>query len=111
MAEELSGFGPEYTLIQTEALGYYLFDRVNRKRWVVPQYPSKVSDPTGGRDAFAGGFLAGYREHYDPVEAALMGSVAASVVVEGSGVFYGLDVMPGLIDARRLALRQLVRQF
>lgn len=109
MAEELSGFGPEYTLIQTEALGYYLFDRVNSKRWVVPQYPSKVIDPTGSRDAFAGGFLAGYRTHYDPVEAALMGSIAASVVVEGSGVFFGVDVMPELIDARRAMLRQLVR--
>lgn len=110
MAEVLSGFGPEYVLIQTETLGYYCFDRVNSKRWVIPQYPSKMSDPTGGNDAFAGGFLAGYRAHYDPVEAALMGSIAASVVVEGSGVFYGLDVMPGLEDARLKALRQLVRQ-
>ena len=38
-----------------------------------------------------------------------MGSVAASVVIEGTGVFFGLDVMPGLIDARREAMRQLVR--
>jgi sugar/nucleoside kinase (ribokinase family) len=109
MADVLAGFGPEYILIQTETLGYYLLDRINSKRWVVPQYSSKVSDPTGSRDAFAGGFLAGYRAHYDPVEAALMGSISASVVVEGSGVFYGLDVMPELVDGRRAALRQLVR--
>lgn len=109
MADDLAGFGPEFIIIQTETLGYYLFDRVSGKRWVVPQYPSKAKDPTGSWDAFAGGFLAGYRTHYDPVEAALMGSIAASVVVEGSGVFYGLDVMPELIDARRAALRQLVR--
>ena len=109
MADDLAGFGPEFIIIQTETLGYYLFDRVSGKRWVVPQYPSKAKDPTGSSDAFAGGFLAGYRTHYDPVEAALMGSIAASVVVEGSGVFYGLDVMPELIDARRAALRQLVR--
>lgn len=111
MAEVLAGFGAEYILIQTQTLGYYLYDSVNSNRWVIPQYPAKVIDPTGNRDAFAGGFLAGYREHYDPVEAAMMGSIAASVVVEGSGVFYGMDVMPGLIDARRSALRQLVRQF
>lgn len=110
MGSILAGFGPEYVLIQTEALGYYLVDRVNSKRWIVPQYQSKVVDPTGGRDAFAGGFLAGYKAHYDPVEATLMGSIAASAVVEGSGVFFGLDVMPGLIDARRLALRELIRQ-
>jgi len=110
MAGVLAGFGAEYVLIQTETLGYYLFDGNNGRRWVIPQYTSKIVDPTGAQDAFAGGFLAGYRAHYDPVEAALMGSIAASVVVEGSGVAYGLDVMPGLIDARRLALRQLVRE-
>lgn len=110
MAGILAGFGPEYILIQTKALGYYLLDRVNGKRWIVPQYQSKVVDPTGVKDAFAGGFLAGYREHYDALEAALMGSIAVSVVVEGSGVNYGLDVMPGLIDARRSALRALVQQ-
>ena len=109
MAEVLAGFGPEFVLIQTENHGYYLLDRGNGNRWVIPQYPVQVNDPTGSRDAFAGGFLAGYRAHYDPVEAALMGSVAASVVVVGSGVFFGLYVMPGLIDARREALRQLVR--
>ena len=110
MAAYLAGFGPEYVLIQTETSGYYLFDRVSSKRWVIPQYASKMVDPTGGRDAFAGAFLVGYKMDYDPVEATLMGSIAASVVVEGSGVFYGLDAMPGLMDARRLALRELIRQ-
>jgi sugar/nucleoside kinase (ribokinase family) len=110
MAKILADIGPEYVMIQTEAAGYYLLDREAGKRWVIPQYQSKAVDPTGLQDAFAGGFLVGYREHYDPVEAALMGSIAASVVVEGSGVYYGLDVMPGLINARRSALRELIRQ-
>jgi sugar/nucleoside kinase (ribokinase family) len=110
MAGILGGFGPEFILIQTDQQGYHLFDRVNNKRWVVPQYPSKVVDTTGGKDSFAGAFLAGYRMHYDALEATLMGSVAASLVVEGSGVFYALDVMPGLMDARRSALRELIRQ-
>jgi sugar/nucleoside kinase (ribokinase family) len=61
-------------------------------------------------DAFAGAFLVGYREDYDPVEAAVMGSIAASMVVEGSGVFYALEAMPGLMEARRDALRDLVRE-
>ena len=110
MAGVLADIGPEYILIQTESMGYYLFDRVNEKRWVVPQYQSKVVDPTGVKDAFAGAFLAGYREHYDPLEAAVMGSISASLVVEGSGVYFALDAMPGLIDARRLALRELIQQ-
>jgi sugar/nucleoside kinase (ribokinase family) len=67
-------------------------------------------DPTGKSDAFAGGFLAGYREHYDPLEAALKGAIAASLVVEGSGVFYAKDAMPGLMNARLYALRSLARE-
>lgn len=110
MVENLADFGPEYIIIQTESQGYFLYDRVNERRWVVPQYQSKIVDPTGVKDAFAGAFLAGYREHYDPLEAAVMGSITASIVVEGSGVFYALNTMPGLIDARRLALRELIQE-
>jgi sugar/nucleoside kinase (ribokinase family) len=110
MAEAIGGFGPEFVLIQTARSGIYLYDRDNQRRWEIPQYPSRIADPTGGRDAFAGGFLIGYREHYDPLEAALMGGVAASLVVEGSGVYYALDAMPGLRDARLASLRSLVRE-
>jgi len=110
MAADLGQLGPEFVVIQTEAWGYCLFDTHNGKRWMIPEYQSRITDPTGGKDAFAGGFLAGYRKNYDPLEAALWGSVAASLVVEGSGVYYALDAMPGLRDARLLALRELVRE-
>ena len=60
----------------------------------------RVVNPTGAGDAFCGGFLAGYRETYDPLEAALCGNISASLVVEGSGPFYALDVWPGLAEAR-----------
>ncbi len=110
MAEVLGTFGPEYVLIRTNDLGCFLYDSVDNKRWVIPDYRTTVVDPTGGMDAFAGAFLVGYREDYDPVEAAVMGSIAASMVVEGSGVFYALEAMPGLMEARRDALRDLVRE-
>ena len=110
MAEVLAGYGPEYVLIQTLDQGYFLMDAEQGKRWVVPNYPSKVVDPTGAKDAFAGAFLKGYREHYDPLEATIMGSITAALVSEGSGVFYALDVMPGLIEARKEALRELVHE-
>jgi sugar/nucleoside kinase (ribokinase family) len=110
MAEILSSFGPEFILIRTTSRGNYLFDREREKRWVVPNYQSKIVDPTGAGDALAGGFLVGYRETYDPLEAAIMGSISASMVVEGSGVFYALESMPGLIEARMMALRELVRE-
>ena len=55
-------------------------------------------------------FLAGYRQTYDPVQAALYGNISASLVVEGVGPFYALDTLPGLPEARLEALRQSVRR-
>ena len=106
----LGGFGPEIILIQTESWGYYLYDRVETRRWIVPNYPVSITDPTGIEDAFAGGFLVGYRRHYDPLEAALYGSVSASLVMEGSGVTYAMNAMPGLTDVRLEALRARVNR-
>ena len=108
IADDLGDYGPEFILIQTTSSGIYLYDRLNNRRWTIPNYPSKIADPSGARDAFAGGFLAGYRQHYDPLEATLMGVISASFVVEGSGVYYALNAMPGLREARIKALRDLV---
>ncbi|WP_322808043.1 PfkB family carbohydrate kinase, partial [Thermanaerothrix sp.] len=65
-------------------------------------------DPTGAGDAFCGGFLAGYRQTYDPLAAVLHGNVSASLVIEGSGPFYALEALPGLAQARLEALRDAV---
>jgi len=110
MAAILADFGPEYVLIRTDAWSFYVFDRVSGNRWVVPLYQTKVVDPTGAMDAFAGGFLVGYRKTYDPLEGALMGSVAASLVMEGTGPFYALDAMQQLITLRLNALRDMVQE-
>lgn len=110
MAEQLGDAGPEFILIRRQDSGSWLYDRSNHRHWMVPDYPARVVDPTGADDAFAGGFLAAYRQTYDPVESVLQGAIAASLVVEGSGVYYALDAMPGLVQARRSALRELIRQ-
>jgi ribokinase len=67
-------------------------------------------NPTGAGDAFCGGFLVGYRKTFDPLEAVLYGNIAASLVVEGSGPFYALAALPGLAEARLLALKEAVRR-
>lgn len=110
MAEALGSYGCEFIVIKSGGLGQYLYDAVEKHRWEIPAYPSRMADPTGAGDAFCGGFLAGYRKTYDPLEAALHGNVSASLKVEGSGAFYPLDVMPGLAQARLEALRELVRK-
>jgi len=109
MANVLAEYGPEIILIRSLTSGYHLFDRVGEKRWIVPEYQINVADPTGVLDAFAGGFLAGYPTYLDPVESAVRGAISASLVAEGSGVFYALDAMPELVEGRLTALRELVR--
>lgn len=110
MAEELGGYGCELVLIKRGGQGQWLYDAMGKHRWEIPAYSSRKADPTGAGDAFCGGFLAGYRKDYDPLEAALYGNVSASLNLEGSGAFYPLDVMPGLAEARLEALRDLVRE-
>jgi len=109
MAEVLANYGTDYILIRTNTQGVYLFDRHKNRSWVVPNYEASTVDTTGAEDAFAGGFLAGYRQYYDPLEATLMGNIAVSLAVEGSGAFYALNAMPGLAELRMEALRGLVQ--
>jgi len=109
MAETLSSYGCELIVIKRGPRGQYLFDGETRSRWVIPAYPGRVIDPTGAGDAFCGGFLAGWRSSYSPLQAALQGNISASLVMESSSAFYGLDVMNGLAQARMQALQDRVR--
>lgn len=110
MAEELGGYGCELVVIKRGGQGQWLYDAMGKHRWEIPAYSSRKADPTGAGDAFCGGFLAGYRDTYDPLEAALHGNVSASLNVEGSGAFYPLDVVPGLAEARLEVLRDMVHE-
>jgi hypothetical protein len=110
MAETLAGYGCEFVVIKRGEGGQLLYDASTRSRWEIPAYPARISDPTGAGDAFCGGFLAGYRRSYDPLQAVLHGNISASITVEGYGVFYALDALPGLAQARLDALSQSVRK-
>jgi sugar/nucleoside kinase (ribokinase family) len=110
MTEALGGYGCELIVVKRGGQGQWLYDAMGKHRWELPAYSSRMADPTGAGDAFCGGFLAGYRKSYDPLEAALYGNVSASLKVEGSGAFYPLDVMPGLAQARLEALREMVHE-
>lgn len=110
MAEALAAYGCEIVVIKCGERGQLLYDAASRRRWDIPPYPARLVDPTGAGDAFCGGFLAGYRRTYDPLEAVLYGNISASLVVEGTDPFYALDSLPGLNQARLDALRQSVRK-
>jgi len=110
MASEIAQFGCEVVVIKRKARGQMVYTHANHECWTIPAYPSRVADPTGAGDAFGGGFLAGFRKTYDPVEAALYGNISASIVIEGSDPFYALDAMPGLAQARLDSLRTMLRK-
>lgn len=107
MAAGLVRLGCEMVVVQRGSAGQLLYD--GRTRWLIPAYPVRAADPTGENDAFAGGFLAGWRTTYDPLRAVLMGNIASSLTVESSDVFYAMDSMPGLAEARIAALERQVR--
>lgn len=109
-AEELAEMGCEIIVIKRGIRGQLLFDRSNRSRWIIPAYSSQTRCLYGAGDAFSGGFLAGLRSSYDPVQAALQGSISSSIILEGCDPFYAFDSMPGLAQARLSSLRDLVRK-
>lgn len=51
----------------------------------IPAYRTKVVDPSGAGDAFNAGFIAGILKGYDVYEAAKIGNVTASFIVEKWG--------------------------
>lgn len=108
IAEHLAGYGPEAVLIQTGDGVTRLYDRMSQKRWIIPAYHSRISDPTGMLDAFDGGFLAGFQQSREPLEAALCGSISAAIAAEGSGPYFVLDCLPGLKEMRLQVLRQQI---
>jgi sugar/nucleoside kinase (ribokinase family) len=110
MAAAIGEYGCDFVVIKCGGHGQLIYDVQGRHRWEVPSYPGRPVDPTGAGDAFCGGFLAGFRKTYDPVEATLYGNVSASLKMEGSGAFYPLDMLPGLAEARLHALRDLTRE-
>ena len=110
MAEALGVYGCEIIVIKRGENGQYLYDAATHTHWEIPSYPARVVDPTGTGDAFCGGFLAGYRRTYDPLQAVLHGNISASLVLEGSGPRYAFDALPGLAQARLEALQQNARK-
>jgi len=110
MAAALGDYGCEIIVVKRGGRGQMVYDVQGKHKWEVPAYSARMTDPTGAGDTFCGGFLAGYKKTYDPLQAALYGNVSASLKIEGSGAFYPLDVLPGLAEARLHALKDLVRK-
>jgi sugar/nucleoside kinase (ribokinase family) len=110
MMAAIGSQGCEVVVTKRGAAGQAVYDSAGRRRWEIPAYPARRADPSGAGDAFCGGFLAGFKRTYDPLQAAFYGNVAASLKVEGSGAFYALGVLEGLAQARLDVIKDMARQ-
>jgi sugar/nucleoside kinase (ribokinase family) len=110
MIEEVCSWGIAFVVVKRSWKGQIIHNSATRHTYEIAAYPSKMVDPTGAGDVFAGGFLAGLTMTADPVEAALHANVAASFAVEGSGPFYTQKALPGLQQARLDSIRNSVRE-
>ncbi|MBA4384644.1 MAG: hypothetical protein C0410_07900 [Anaerolinea sp.] len=110
MADFLCSLGCGYVIISDEVNGFILYDRKSNLRIQAPSYPIEQIDPTGMLASFSGGFLAGFKKNYDPLEALTLGIVSASFTCEGSRPFYGADAIPELRQNRHKLICELVKK-
>jgi ribokinase len=110
MAKRFGEMGCRFVVIKLGARGQIVLDSSTDKRWEIPAYPTSIRDVTGAGDSYCGGFLIGLAETGDPVEAALWGTISASLTVEGTGALYALERTPGLARARLKTLRANTRR-
>lgn len=109
-AEILCGCGCQHLVMYDGKFGYYLYESSTNNRFQIPIYPNKMVDPTGMLDSFNGGYLAGLKKNFNPVEGLVYGSVSASITAEGSGPFYCADTMAGLQQHRLELARKMVKK-
>jgi ribokinase len=95
-AQELIVWGARLVVIKCGAAGVLIAQASGRPFRQLPAFhrpgDRAIVDVTGAGDAFCGGFAAGLLETGDPMIAGQYGLVSASIVIEGYGATYGLQV-------------------
>jgi ribokinase len=104
LLKRIARIGPGVIAVKMGAQGSLVYDAHSQEAFHVPAVPVDAKDPTGAGDAYCGGFVVGYCQSGNAVEAALMAAVSASFVIERFGALQALDVDP--VEARR-RLREL----
>ncbi|HZQ06940.1 MAG TPA: carbohydrate kinase family protein, partial [Anaerolineae bacterium] len=105
-ANDFAAMGAAIVVIKVGPRGALVLRRDTGKLERVPAFPSRTLDPTGCGDSFCSGFLAGYWETGDALQAARYGTVSASYTVEGFGVNYALRFTRQDAEQRLAALQR-----
>ena len=111
MITHLADNGSDVVIILLANQSQLVYDRLVNKCWQIPAYPfSRPINPTGTRAAFAGGFLGGFRQSYSTLEAALMGNISSSIILESKKPIDAYDFLPALKQERLHVLRNLAKE-
>lgn len=78
--------GARVVCLRMGADGSWVANQQSDKAYHIPAYETNAVDPVGAGNAFCGGFLVGWLETNNLVQAGLYGAVSASFLVEQIGV-------------------------
>lgn len=112
-AKKIHKLGPRFVIIKKGEHGSILSSPTGL--FLAPAYPlSKVVDPTGAGDSFAGGLMGYLAGHKGVIEknlrrAMLYGSVVASFCCEGFGVMRTTRTRPEEIEKRLWNLEKMIK--
>lgn len=84
-AARVAGLGPKFVVVKMGTQGSLVYERATERLHRVPIFPARTGDATGAGDSYCGGFMVGYMETGDVIQAALYGTVSASFAVESLG--------------------------
>lgn len=90
--QKIAQLGPKYMAVKLGARGSLVHDAEKDKTWHIPVYPARVVDTTGAGDAYCGGFMAGFGETGNIIEAGIRGTASASFAIEDYGSLHLMNV-------------------
>jgi len=108
MMAGLSELGCAVVIARSNTSNWMVYDSYRATRYIIPNYPARLVDPTGSIDAFCGSFLVHFQQSHDALQSAMMGVVAESINAEGTGPFAIQDTTLGLDQKRYQMLQNLV---
>lgn len=106
----LASYGPRLVVVKLGEDGSLLYVRESDAFWKIPALPIPVVDTVGAGDAYCGGFLAGLLLTGDPLEAAVRGTVSASLAIEQYGALRDTPPDEATLAHRVQQARQMARQ-
>jgi sugar/nucleoside kinase (ribokinase family) len=105
---ELAAHGPKIVAIKLGSHGSVVYEANTGRYTYVPALRVGVRDATGAGDSYCGAFATTLADSGDPLQAAVAGTVAASLVVESFGALTALATQESELARRTRLVREQV---